>query len=528
MISVRQNLMTQSLSKPILSNSMEAKKTSILLQQSNSETSNGIYRSAQKSHTGLNDKLKKSSVSNGDRRNFRGRNNGGDEFIMLQRPTILAKPPAPTLAILKDQDKEINQDTGVRTKTLIQQQKVRSATPEKISLNNNKVLDENYIFSNNNNKVSLAKCVENKFQKTIPTTKRDFLTPLVNNQKENFFHQQQPTPPVTLTGPPPIMQNTTKILDENLQWSDTLQEYLIEQTDFLVIGVLGKKGVGKSTLMSLLASNSASDLFTCQSKDLIEQGQHKTSGIQAFVTKERTILLDVQPLLSSSSLEKSINTDKKNISNDFKYYENYIELQSIELACFILSVCNVVLLTEDWFIDPNLFRILHTAEMLMPTLSSIGTANSSSSDEVFLDHHAHLVYVLNKSGFNNKLDTFKMKTTIDNLMKDSKLSYKNSINELSWFATQKNRGNKQNTENIDSVNFVVMPKLKPKNGLDSESFNGLPSVETSAKWLTRELLGVTRNLNSNVTEKRWFSYANKIWDAIRKSQLINEYNRLMT
>jgi len=37
-------------------------------------------------------------------------------------------------------------------------------------------------------------------------------------------------------------------------------------------------------------------------------------------------------------------------------HENFIELQSIELACFVLSVCNVVLLTEDWFTDPNLFR----------------------------------------------------------------------------------------------------------------------------------------------------------------------------
>lgn len=48
--------------------------------------------------------------------------------------------------------------------------------------------------------------------------------------------------------------------------------------------------------------------------------------------------------------------DKKHLNNDFKYYENYIEMQSIELACFILSVCNVVVVLEDWFFDTNLFR----------------------------------------------------------------------------------------------------------------------------------------------------------------------------
>lgn len=89
--------------------------------------------------------------------------------------------------------------------------------------------------------------------------------------------------------------------------------------------------------------------------------------------------------------------DKKggNLSNnDFKYYENFIEIQSIELACFVLSVCNVVLLTEDWFIDPTLFKILHTAEMLMPNvsmgLSSANTTSSVTSDESYLEHHAHL------------------------------------------------------------------------------------------------------------------------------------------
>ena len=98
--------------------------------------------------------------------------------------------------------------------------------------------------------------------------------------------------------------------------------------------------------------------------------------------------------------------DKKSGSfsnNDFKYYENFIEIQSIELACFVLSVCNVVLLTEDWFIDPGLFKILHTAEMLMPNISfglgsaatttsnnNSGSNSASNSDEIYSEHHAHL------------------------------------------------------------------------------------------------------------------------------------------
>ena len=102
--------------------------------------------------------------------------------------------------------------------------------------------------------------------------------------------------------------------------------------------------------------------------------------------------------------------EKKSNNYDFKYYENYIEIQSIELACFILTVCNVVLLTEDWFLDPSLFKLLHTAEMLMPSVnlglnqanaSTTTTASSTSAtDELYCEHHAHLGKLVNLFFFN--------------------------------------------------------------------------------------------------------------------------------
>ena len=76
-----------------------------------------------------------------------------------------------------------------------------------------------------------------------------------------------------------------------------------------------------------------------------------------------------------------------------------MQIQSIELACFILSVCHVVLSTEDWFMDVNLFRNLQTAEMLMPSSSpsSLGPQQDvedewwcPQQDEYTFDHHPHL------------------------------------------------------------------------------------------------------------------------------------------
>ncbi len=83
-------------------------------------------------------------------------------------------------------------------------------------------------------------------------------------------------------------------------------------------------------------------------------------------------------------MERAINYDKKHANYDFKYYENFAELQSIELACFVLSVCDVLLVVEDWFTDPNLFRMLQTAEMLAPNMHTLNTQDD------YVERHPHM------------------------------------------------------------------------------------------------------------------------------------------
>lgn len=207
-------------------------------------------------------------------------------------------------------------------------------------------------------------------------------------------------------------------------------------------------------------------------------------------------------------------------------------------------------------------RLLHTAEMLLPNMNnSNSTSNSASStnttssgqnpnsglqqDEHY-EHHPHLVYLLNKSDYLNKLDLSKMKNVLAYLMKDSKLIYKGSINDInqstpgSFLLNSKQKRRRAQGDDSENINFVVLPKL---NQADQEinNFNGLPSMDRVIKNLLRELLAVKRSKScfigtqssanqtgQNLSEKRWFTYANKVWDTIRKSTLISEYNRLMT
>ncbi|XP_043289638.1 protein SMG9 isoform X2 [Venturia canescens] len=103
------------------------------------------------------------------------------------------------------------------------------------------------------------------------------------------------------------MTNCIKFMDESMQLCENPLDYLYDQQDFLVVGVLGPQGVGKSTILSLLTSNYASNIFAAQKLSHHESGANCT------------------------------------------------------------SVCHVIIFVQDWFVDPNLVRFLQTAEMLKPS-----------------------------------------------------------------------------------------------------------------------------------------------------------------
>jgi len=95
------------------------------------------------------------------------------------------------------------------------------------------------------------------------------------------------------------------------------------------------------------------NLFTTTTSEYLETTQNCTSGIDAYVTKNRIILLDCQPILSSS-VAYSASQKRIGQSIDPSGIDN--EMVSLQLAAFLLSVCHVVLLVQDWFFDPNIFK----------------------------------------------------------------------------------------------------------------------------------------------------------------------------
>lgn len=98
---------------------------------------------------------------------------------------------------------------------------------------------------------------------------------------------------------------------------------------FLVVGVVGRLGVGKSTLASELCRSSGSQeasAFGVRGASHVAEARHCTDGVNMFVTADRVIVLDSQPILAAS-LPNAAGTEQR-------------------LLAWLLSVCHVVVVVS--------------------------------------------------------------------------------------------------------------------------------------------------------------------------------------
>lgn len=62
--------------------------------------------------------------------------------------------------------------------------------------------------------------------------------------------------------PPPApkeMTRSVKLLEDGAVFVENLQDFVQENNEFLVVGVVGMQGVGKSTILNLLAANKVTE-----------------------------------------------------------------------------------------------------------------------------------------------------------------------------------------------------------------------------------------------------------------------------
>lgn len=72
----------------------------------------------------------------------------------------------------------------------------------------------------------------------------------------------------------------------------------------------------------------------------------------------QVMLLDCQPFVSSATLDELMRSESKrsNVISEFLPLENSCEIQGLQYTAFLLSVCHVVILVQDYFFDSNVIR----------------------------------------------------------------------------------------------------------------------------------------------------------------------------
>uniref|UniRef100_A0A672QTU7 Nonsense-mediated mRNA decay factor SMG9 n=1 Tax=Sinocyclocheilus grahami TaxID=75366 RepID=A0A672QTU7_SINGR len=347
--------------------------------------------------------------------------------------------------------------------------------------------------------------------------------------------------------PPEKMKHSIKLVDDQMNWCDSAMEYLRDQTDMLVVGVIGLQGTGKSTIMSLLSANSPEEdqrayVFRAQTQEIKERAGNQSSGIDFYITQERVIFLDTQPILSPSILDHLINNDRK-LPPEYNLPHTYVEMQSLQITAFLFTVCHVVIVIQDWFTDINLYsRFLQTAEMLKPsTPSASHDSTGSSGADDGSEYYPHIVFLQNKA----RREEFcprnlkKMHMAVDKLMAHSHLKYKGTLSMLDCNIFPGLNRDYLETE----VNLFLLPMME-NDGEDAltragsgpplfsllPGYRGHPSFSSLVSKFRSQILAMSRSQLSHtiLTEKNWFHYAARIWDGVKKSSALSEYSRLLS
>lgn len=185
------------------------------------------------------------------------------------------------------------------------------------------------------------------------------------------------------------MTEPMKIINENLKFEDSqrLRGCFIENSGFLVVGVIGLQGVGKSSVANLLANRLIEgppfeSPFPVQTLDSLVEGYPKTTaGVDMYITQDRIIILDTQPILDWSltdlHIQHNLRTQKQRqqreehqevvevtggSSTSGKWsVDGFAEITSLQLISFLVSVCHVVVCVQDNLSNPSILRLIDRA-----------------------------------------------------------------------------------------------------------------------------------------------------------------------
>eukprot|EP00656_Telonema_subtile_P050815 TRINITY_DN6680_c0_g1_i2.p1 TRINITY_DN6680_c0_g1~~TRINITY_DN6680_c0_g1_i2.p1 ORF type:complete len:344 (+),score=100.75 TRINITY_DN6680_c0_g1_i2:267-1298(+) len=139
---------------------------------------------------------------------------------------------------------------------------------------------------------------------------------------------------------------------------DEFSEALTHNTEFVVVGIIGPDGVGKTQALSLLSKPGGF-------------GEHSTCGVDALITGQRVVLLDTQAVLSAAQLAAQLSGLKNGAPAEAAYsVEKSLQIQELQQTVLMLACCHVVIVLQDSIGDLPMMQLLRTADMLCSGLAS--------------------------------------------------------------------------------------------------------------------------------------------------------------
>jgi len=362
------------------------------------------------------------------------------------------------------------------------------------------------------------------------------------------------------------------MMDENYRiLYDQINKILLENVDAFVIGFIGRENVGKTTIVSHFSKIKSNK----RGPKLISKKD--TVGIDMYITEERVIILDTQPILRKFKSEKKRRNYENSIPENYsKEPDLWNSIQSFQFALFLFSICHVIVAVSDNINDIDLWQFIRTVEKIKNESQGVPNENDNKllkiqynnnyqfnnqnditsvkeKNKNVNDLYPKIIFINNKCtseyfslevarSYNKRFNKYfkDSKLKINGLVKMPKITPENATNIANFFflpfyKTQDNQNNKtqNNSKNINKHYFkLLIDTLRqqiysiPRNNIYPLLEQEKKSINIHDEKMKYSLNSLSINSYPKLSEKEWLVMAGKIWDNI-KINFVNENAKLI-
>ncbi|EFJ17128.1 hypothetical protein SELMODRAFT_114916 [Selaginella moellendorffii] len=332
-----------------------------------------------------------------------------------------------------------------------------------------------------------------------------------------------------------LYQGSLNLITDAWEFSaDRLLPLMSDNTDFTVVGVLGLPGVGKSTILNELygfdsVASGVLPPFPVQTEETRAQARHCSTGMELRVSSERLILLDTQPIYSSSVLMDLTLPDGSSslqlLSGESISGELAYELMGLQLGVFLTAVCHVVLLVTDGKNDTTLWKMLQTIEMLrqgIPDPSTVGSGGQLSTSTEDIPQETNSEFFADTIFVHTKLRESDLDFNSIEKFKAALSEYFKSSFRRNGLPQTEATENTDNALRMETTNVFVLPRAQ------DESSKKFKSSSLMLRQLRDQILSMPRrSFPKPLNERDWLRNASRVWDLVKKSPVISDYGKLL-